>query len=81
MLTLDVPALNICQRTEKTYLPAGREYGRAGAMMREPGIEAAVAFTVCAVESCRQAMTTAISASPTDPVTFEVFIEATVSSR
>jgi hypothetical protein len=52
MLTLDVPALNICQRTEKTYLAAGIEYARAGATIRGPTAGSAVVLIVWEIESC-----------------------------
>jgi hypothetical protein len=48
MLTVEVPALKNCQRTEKVYRPEGKEYEAAGAMTREPGRDARVASCICA---------------------------------
>ncbi len=81
MLTIDMPALNICQRTEKTYLAAGKEYGREGARIRDAGTETAAAFAGCEIETC-DVMRTAISAKScvAKQATFEMFIGATASS-
>ena len=51
MLTVEVPALKNCQRTEKTYFCVGNPYERAGAMIRDGGREAIVEFCSWARDS------------------------------
>jgi hypothetical protein len=48
MVTMDVPALNILQCTEKTYLSLGKVYEGAGGIIREPGTELNVAVEFAA---------------------------------
>lgn len=82
MLTRDVPALNICQRTEKTYLAAGGGNDRAGARMRDSGRETAAVLADCEIETCGVTSTATSAMSCAEkPATFEMFIGATASSQ
>jgi hypothetical protein len=82
MLTLELPALNICQRTEKTYFFAGKEYEGPGAIMRDPANGSIVAPTDLGLESRWQKniKVTSTRTRVPEPFRFEMSIAAKTTS-